>query len=73
MLRPSPNHGTQRLPNDDDDDDDLPNYALHHLKKCVYKCPNGCMLTEKLNRQILIFIDDVLNSKCFPLCNLKRI
>ena len=24
MLRPSPNHGTQRLPNDDDDDDDCP-------------------------------------------------
>ena len=23
MLRPSPNHGTQRLPNDDDDDDIL--------------------------------------------------
>ena len=23
MLRPSPNHGTQRLPNDDDDDDDF--------------------------------------------------
>ena len=22
MLRPLPNHGTQRLPNDDDDDDD---------------------------------------------------
>ena len=22
MLRPSPNHRTQRLPNDDDDDDD---------------------------------------------------
>ena len=22
MLRPSPNHGTQRLPSDDDDDDD---------------------------------------------------
>ena len=22
MLRPSPNHGTLRLPNDDDDDDD---------------------------------------------------
>ena len=22
MQRPSPNHGTQRLPNDDDDDDD---------------------------------------------------
>ena len=27
MLRPSPNHGTQRLPNDDDDDDDL-DYVL---------------------------------------------
>ena len=24
MLRPSPNHGTQRLPNDDDDDDTYP-------------------------------------------------
>ena len=23
MLRPSPNHGTQRLPNDDDDDERL--------------------------------------------------
>ena len=22
MLRPSPNHGKQRLPNDDDDDDE---------------------------------------------------
>ena len=28
MLRPSPNHGTQRLPNDDDDDD------LHHETTC---------------------------------------
>ena len=26
MLRPSPNHGTQRLPNDDDDDE-----VLHNL------------------------------------------
>ena len=23
MLRPSPNHGTQRLPNDDDDDESI--------------------------------------------------
>ena len=23
MVRPSPNHGTLRLPNDDDDDDDV--------------------------------------------------
>ena len=27
MLRPSPNHGTQRLPNDDDDDDDDDEYS----------------------------------------------
>ena len=33
----------------------------------------GVMLSEKLNRQIHIFIDDVLNCKCFPLCNFKRI
>ena len=30
MLRPSPNHGTQRLPNDDDDDDDLIHSGLSH-------------------------------------------
>ena len=28
MLRPSPNHGTQRLPNDDDDDDDMNKSAM---------------------------------------------
>ena len=30
MLRPSPNHGTQRLPNDDDDDE---NYVLNNHGK----------------------------------------
>ena len=28
MLRPFPNHGTQRLPNDDDDDDDFPSELI---------------------------------------------
>ena len=28
MLRPSPNHGTQRLPNDDDDDN-ASNFLIH--------------------------------------------
>ena len=29
MLRPSPNHGTQRLPNDDDDDERFaPRYTI---------------------------------------------
>ena len=29
MLRPSPNHRTQRLPNDDDDDDDDDDVQSH--------------------------------------------
>ena len=32
MLRPSPNHGTQRLPNDDDDDDSVSCYV--HFRYC---------------------------------------
>ena len=37
------------------------------------KCPIGYNLTETYNRQILIFIDVVLNGTSFPFCNLKRI
>ena len=33
MLRPSPNHGTQRLPNDDDDDDEIMKKSTH-IEKC---------------------------------------
>ena len=32
MLRPSPNHGTQRLPNDNDDDDD------DDYQSCIIVC-----------------------------------
>ena len=34
MLRPSPNHGTQRLPNDggDDDDDDVVSSKMGNMK-----------------------------------------
>ena len=39
MLRPSPNHGTQRLPNDDDDDDDEAalnyNFRRRNMKYCA--------------------------------------
>ena len=31
MLRPSPNHGTQWMPNDDDDDDDDDDIYLYTL------------------------------------------
>ena len=43
MLRPSPNHGTQRLPNDDDDDDDVPvwvagvgHFPSHHFSDLLH-------------------------------------
>ena len=46
MLRPSPNYGTQQLPNDDDDDDDddeLYNrnifpYGLKHWESDMFGC-----------------------------------
>ena len=54
MLRPSPNHGTQRLPNDDDDDG--------HLKRGFSSGPirssnvwRQCVLTTlvgKLGRRV---------------------
>ena len=40
MLRPSPNHGTQRLPNDDDDD----NYASEWLYCPTVQCYTMCSL-----------------------------
>ena len=33
MMRPLPNHGTQRLPNDDDDDDDDDQYLGSESKR----------------------------------------
>ena len=32
----------------------------------------GVKLTEKLNRKILLFLNDVFNFKCLPLYNFKR-
>ena len=36
MLRPSPNHGTQRLPNDDDNDDGFRQYFDFSPKKVLF-------------------------------------
>ena len=33
MLRPSPNHGTQRLPNDDDDESSSRHSMLHVVQR----------------------------------------
>ena len=45
MLRPSPNHGTQRLPNDDDDEEPnrlLTNNAHIHLEvECKHICTSS--------------------------------
>ena len=42
MLRPSPNHGTQRLPNDDDDEQLLITYKLYMYgilpPPCIFTC-----------------------------------
>ena len=41
MLKPSPNHGTQRLPNDDDDDDDDDNVTCCTLgTQLIYTFPD---------------------------------
>ena len=45
MLRPSPNHGTQRLPNDDDDDDVLSLLATCEDIGNPFLEDNGDMLT----------------------------
>ena len=37
MLRPSPNHGTQRLPNDDDDDDCVHASSVNMFKNKIDK------------------------------------
>ena len=41
MLRPSPNHGTQRLPNDDDDDDTGLSFTV---PSCIAASPLQCFL-----------------------------
>ena len=41
MLRPSPNHGTQRLPNDDDDDYDDEEYCQVHGHSRIICRPLG--------------------------------
>ena len=46
MLRPSPNHGTQRLPNDDDDDHEDTNRQAAKESETVKK------ITDVINNQM---------------------
>ena len=41
VLRPSPNHGTQRLPNDDDDDESYDN-----MNKTIRYCRHSFVMTH---------------------------
>ena len=54
MLRPSPNHGTQRLPNDDDDYDDSYNIDMH---TSIY------ILDNKFNKCSIVLIIFRLQNK----------
>ena len=51
MLRPSPNHGTQQLPNDDDDDDDDDD-NLGNIQRCT---STACYTAAPLYNIIIIF------------------
>ena len=48
MLRPSPNHGTLRLPNDDDDDEVVSSpcrvFLLTYFLSRILTCPNHLCL-----------------------------
>ena len=58
MLRPSPNHGTQRLPNDDDDDDvSLGVTSIVCSLPFVYVC--RCMPTRVYILYIYILVNKV--------------
>ena len=43
MLRPSPNHGTQRLPNDDDDDGLVDSFKVNGSFKLKFTQPRACL------------------------------
>ena len=46
MLRPLPNYGTQRLPNDDDDDESYSLFSSYHM--CHYRSRLvGLMIYQK--------------------------
>ena len=49
MLRPSPIHGTQRLPNDDDDDDDDDDVAVSKLQVAIL-----ARLAREMSQTVLI-------------------
>ena len=50
MLRPSPNHGTQRLPKDDDDDESTTNQLWSNaMGEHVSAMPRKCYRNENLS------------------------
>ena len=51
MLRPSPNHGTQRLPNDDDDDNQC---SIRGAVRRLF-VSSTAKITRATNRRVRIF------------------
>ena len=53
MLRPSPNHGTQLLPNDDDDDDDFVNVvSLRYIGMIYISVGEMCFIPMNLHNEL---------------------
>ena len=60
MLRPSPNHGTQRLPNDDDDDD----ISIQLVKRF---CKFVDLMLTSCNAIVRHFVRRAINSAQSPI------
>ena len=52
MLRPSPNHGTQRLPNDDDDDNVIAIMKWVHMASL-----NRCLIGKCCFKSFIIVVE----------------
>ena len=58
MLRPSPNHGTQRLPNDDDDDVQLVKHLGHIITSDLTDDKDIMHQTSMYNRKANAVLSD---------------
>ena len=52
MLRPSPNHGTQLLPNDDDDDDFVNVVSLRYIGMIYISVGEMCFIPMNLHNEL---------------------
>ena len=68
MPRPSPNHGTQRLPNDDDDDELRKTTTVRTQFVCTH-AEGVCLKMEDLSLSIsLLFRNFDMQTLKLPIC-----